>query len=74
MQSCLVIETGIDHFLGDRLGSARVATNASGTILDASDFYPYGTERVITDNLDNNYKYTQHERDAESGLDHTLYR
>ncbi len=35
---------------------------------------PYGTERVIVDNLDNNYKFTGHERDSESGLDHTLHR
>ncbi len=26
------------------------------------------------DSLDNNYKFTGHERDAESGLDHTLHR
>lgn len=44
-------------------------------MVEESDFYPFGQERTpIVDNLDNNYKYTQHERDAESGLDHTLYR
>ena len=62
------------YFLGDRLGNARVVTNSSGTVVEASDYYPFGQEPVITDTLDNNYKYTQHERDAESGLDHTLYR
>jgi RHS repeat-associated protein len=31
-------------------------------------------ERVITDSLDNNYKFTSHERDGETGLDHTWYR
>ncbi len=42
--------------------------------MEESDFLPYGTERVITDTLDNTYKFTGHERDAESGLDHTEYR
>ena len=41
---------------------------------EESDFLPYGTERMITDTLDNAYKFTGHERDTESGLDHTLYR
>ncbi|MBI3895051.1 MAG: hypothetical protein HY313_03880 [Acidobacteria bacterium] len=62
------------YYLADRLGSARVMTNATGGVVEESDFYPYGGERVITNTLDNNYKFTGHERDTESGLDHTLYR
>lgn len=62
------------YFIGDRLGSARVVANATGTVVEESDFQPFGVERVITDNLDNNYKFTGHERDTESSLDHTLYR
>ena len=62
------------YFLGDRLGNARIVANATGGIVEESDFLPYGTERTITDSLDNNYKFTAHERDAESGLDHTLHR
>ena len=62
------------YFLGDRLGNARVVTNSSGGVVEESDYYPFGVERPITDTLDNNYKFTQHERDSESGLDHTLYR
>lgn len=61
-------------FLSDHLGSARVVTNASGTVVEESDFHPFGGERVITDSLDNNYKFTGHERDGETGLDHTWYR
>ena len=49
-------------------------TDATGVVVEESDFLPYGTERVITDTLDNQYKFTGHERDAESGLDHTLHR
>ncbi|MCZ6490522.1 MAG: hypothetical protein O7A06_08330 [Acidobacteria bacterium] len=48
--------------------------DAAGNVVEESDFYPYGTKRVITSTLDNDYKFTGHERDTESGLDHTLYR
>jgi RHS repeat-associated protein len=36
--------------------------------------YIFGEQRVITNNVDNRYKFTGLERDAESGLDHTLNR
>jgi RHS repeat-associated protein len=69
----------IYYFLSDHIGSARVVTKVSGAgvyegVVEESDFYPFGTERVITDNLDNLYKFTGFERDGESALDHTLYR
>jgi len=38
------------------------------------DYYPFGGERVITSTRENHYKFTGLERDAESGLDHTLFR
>jgi RHS repeat-associated protein len=44
-------------------------------VLEESDYYPYGQERVVTGTgALNYYKYTGHERDIESSLDHTLYR
>lgn len=58
------------YFFSDHLGSARVVTNASGSIVEDSDFYPFGGERVVVDSLDNNYKFTGKERDTESGLDY----
>lgn len=69
-----VSSAAIYYFLGDRLGNARVVTNSTGGVVEESDYYPFGVERPITDTLDNNYKFTGHERDSESGLDHTLYR
>jgi RHS repeat-associated protein len=62
------------YYLTDHLGSTRLMTNASGAVVEESEFYPFGTERVITNGLDNNYKFAAMERDTESGLDHTLYR
>src|ERR1700678_756758 len=52
-----------------RLGSSHVVTNSSGTILDDSDFYPYGGERSYSSSSGNTRKFTGKERDTESGLD-----
>lgn len=57
------------YYFSDHLGSANVVTNATGGIEEESDCYPYGGERVITNLVPRNYKFTGKERDAESGLD-----
>jgi len=48
----------------------------SGGVVEESDFYPFGTENVITSTLDNNYKFIGMERDFEgtAALDHTQFR
>ncbi|MBI4442876.1 MAG: hypothetical protein HY649_05820 [Acidobacteria bacterium] len=71
-----VASGNVYYFLADRLGTARVLVNSTGGVVEESDFYPYGTERPITTNhnVDNTYNFTGHERDTESGLDHTLHR
>ena len=43
--------------------------SATGTILDDSDFYPFGGEHVVVSNSGNTYKFTGKERDAETNLD-----
>jgi RHS repeat-associated protein len=45
-------------------------TNANGTVLDDSDFYPYGGERAVYSSSGNTYKFTGKERDTESTLDY----
>ncbi|MGA2900737.1 MAG: RHS repeat-associated core domain-containing protein, partial [Candidatus Acidiferrales bacterium] len=57
------------YYAADHLGTSRVVTNSTGAILDQSDFYPFGGERVITASSGNTYKFTGKERDSESGLD-----
>ena len=43
------VATGnVYYYLADRLGSARVVTNATGGVVEESDFLPYGTERATT--------------------------
>jgi len=59
----------VNYYFADHLGTARIVTNASGTPLDDSDFYPFGGERVISSSSGNTYKFTGKERDGESNLD-----
>ncbi len=60
----------VDYYFSDQVESARVVTNAAGTVLDDSDFYPFGGERpAITNTSGNNYKFQSKERDTETGND-----
>ncbi len=59
----------VNYYVADHLGSSHVVTNSSGTILDDSDYYPFGGERSYSSSSGNNYKFTGKERDTESGLD-----
>ncbi len=62
------------YYFSDHLGSASVVTSATGMIVEESDYYPFGGERVITNSDPNQYKFTGKERDAESGLDYFIAR
>jgi RHS repeat-associated protein len=53
------------------VGSHTVITDSSGVRLRESDYYPFGGERVVLNNLsDEAHKFSGKERDAESGLDY----
>jgi RHS repeat-associated protein len=61
----------VNYYFADHLGTARTVANATGAILDDSDFYPFGGERAaIAPTSGNNYKFTGKERDTESTLDY----
>src|SRR5262249_35590056 len=61
--------SNVNYYFSDHLGTTRIVANSSGAVLDDSDFYPFGGERVIASSSGNNYKFTGKERDGESGLD-----
>ena len=44
--SSTVTTTTIQYILNDTLGGTSVVTNASGTIVEALDYYPYGQARM----------------------------
>ena len=58
----------VHYYLSDHLGSTSIIIGAAGAIEEESDYYPFGTEVVVTSGL-NKYKFTGKERDTESGLD-----
>jgi len=58
------------YYFADHLGSSRVLANASGTVVEESDFLPFGGERAILDSLNNQYKFTGKERDTETQNDY----
>jgi hypothetical protein len=37
-------QNNVDYYFADHLGTSRVVTNSSGSLLDDSDFYPFGLE------------------------------
>jgi RHS repeat-associated protein len=57
------------YYAADHLGTSRVVASSAGAILDQSDFYPFGGERVLSASSGNTYKFTSKERDSESNLD-----
>jgi RHS repeat-associated protein len=62
------------YYSSDALGSVRAVTNATGGVQLMSEYYPYGGERIITNNMDDRHKLTGKMRDTETGLDHYDYR
>jgi RHS repeat-associated protein len=64
----------INYYFADYLGSSRVVTSDTGSILDDSDFYPFGKEVPFASAADNPYLFTGKERDTETGLDFFIAR
>jgi RHS repeat-associated protein len=65
----LTIKQFIYH-LTDHLTGTNVDTDASGNILEAIDYYPFGSTRLDdkSGSYENNYKYTGKELDDETNL------
>jgi RHS repeat-associated protein len=59
----------IHFYHPDHLGSSDVITDASGAVVESTEFYPYGRPRYEESaGFDSEYKYTGKELDKESGL------
>jgi len=70
----------VDHYGLDALGSVRWVYGTNNVYpnytvnWDVSDYYPFGAERVIQSNSNNDRKFTGKERDTESGNDNFAAR
>ena len=58
------------YYLSDHLGSTGIVVSATGTVEEESDYYPFGTELVVTGPGANDLKFTGKRRDTESQLDY----
>ncbi|MBI4359970.1 MAG: RHS repeat-associated core domain-containing protein [Candidatus Jacksonbacteria bacterium] len=63
-------KTGTYYNVGDHLGSASVALDSLGNVVQSMDYLPFGSERVNekSDSFETRFTYTDQERDDESGL------
>jgi RHS repeat-associated protein len=59
----------VSYYFSDFLHSANVITDATGNVLNDSDYLPWGEEQVFKNTFDNHFKFNGKERDAETALD-----
>ena len=62
------------YYLADHLGSTRSLVGDSGAVTAAYDYWPYGNVLASSGTGSTHFRFTGHERDAESGLDYMLER
>ena len=63
-----MVGSTVSYFHKDHLGSSTVMTNASGTLVESTNFEPFGGQRAHTGTDTSAYKFTDQEFDAENGL------
>ncbi len=63
-----VTTSGYHILHGDHLGSSTVITESSGGVVESTEYNPFGTTRTHSGATLTNYKYTDQERDPETGL------
>jgi RHS repeat-associated protein len=64
-----LVANTVHYYISDHLGSTSIVATAAGTIEEESDYYPFGTEVVVTGGV-NELKFTGKRRDTESQLDY----
>lgn len=60
----------VHYYLSDHLGSTSIVASSAGAVEEESDYYPFGTEVMVTGPGTNELKFTGKRRDAESQLDY----
>jgi RHS repeat-associated protein len=60
----------VHYYLSDHLGSTNIIASAAGAVEEESDYYPFGTEVVVTGPGINELKFAGKRRDSESQLDY----
>ncbi len=58
----------------DHLGGTNAVTDSSATVVETTDYYPYGGQRIHTGSFTEQRKFTGHEYDSESDLTYAKAR
>jgi len=58
----------IFYYLHDNLGGIDAVVDENGNVVERKDYLPYGDERLVNGNADENYGFTGKEQDDETGL------
>ncbi|MCY3771229.1 MAG: DUF6443 domain-containing protein [Gemmatimonadetes bacterium] len=66
--------SGASYYLADHLGSTRSLVDGESAVTAAYDYWPYGKVLASSGTGFTHFRFTGHERDAESGLDYMLAR
>jgi RHS repeat-associated protein len=62
-----ISNSAVHYYFSDTLGSSNSVASATGALENESDFYPFGGERAVVQNLANQqYKFEGKERDSET--------
>ena len=69
-----VAGSGTRYYLTDHLGSTRSLVDEEGTVTAAYDYWPYGDILASGGSEETHFRFTGHERDAESNLDYMIAR
>ncbi|MXZ75026.1 MAG: hypothetical protein F4Z03_07960 [Gemmatimonadetes bacterium] len=67
-------ENSASYYLADHLGSTRSLVDGEGAVTAAYDYWPYGKVLASSGTGTTHFRFTGHERDAESSLDYMLAR
>jgi RHS repeat-associated protein len=61
---------GVYYYFADQVGSAQLVTGPNGGIQQQIEYHPYGEERIITNSITQNYRFTGKEHDSETNDDY----
>ncbi|MCC7522579.1 RHS repeat-associated core domain-containing protein [Candidatus Uhrbacteria bacterium] len=69
------VSSTVSSILTDHLTGSNIVTDASGAIIEASDYYPYGAIRIDDQTgFNEQRKFAGHEYDADTGMSYMRAR
>jgi len=66
--------TTTNYIHTDHLGGTNVVTDENGDVVETTDYYPFGEQRVATGSFDEQRKFTGHEFDSDTDLTYAKQR